>query len=135
MDVKLSAVLMAEGVYNVAGKWTIQGVFRRIQVPELPIQLGAFGVFLSFSDLIAKNKLNVRLEFVDPEAEIDGNGVSLLAKAEGESTNRFTKPSLFDTGVMLGPGIRFERAGIYELRVFVNEEFVDNHTFEVVKYQ
>ena len=130
-------VLMCDGAMLVGGKWTLQGVFDRINFHSaLPATKSPFFIFFRITDIFIKQGssllLEIRKNFLEEAGEdnlpIFRGTLDFEIDKQGQQT--LARRTNFEFAMPIGP-TRYEKPGVYDIAFFVDNEFVDVWTFRV----
>ena len=122
----IKAILVCDHIITEAGtnKKSLIGVFENITVLKFPYRHPLFSVYVKLTD--ASGKYRVRIELVDLKQN------KIIGKGEIFSMDFPDKLSHYELTFNFG-GLRFNHAGKYEFRIYVNDEFLDSKDFNVLQ--
>ncbi|MCZ7605845.1 MAG: hypothetical protein M5U25_07150 [Planctomycetota bacterium] len=130
-------VLLCDGAMLVDGKWTLQGVFDRINFrAPLPGVKSTFFIYFRITDIFIKNGSSLLLELRKAGSEVESpelppvfHGKLDFEVAESVVGSR-GKRTNFEFAMRV-TGARFDATGIHDIAFFVDEEFIDVWTVHV----
>jgi len=129
---KLDYFLLCESVIRDAdGKLTIVNIFDILNVadfPGVPSKFAlVFGAFLDDSDLKGK-EVTFDMQVLDKKGE-----VIVSSKGSGSNTDNLKKHRHIVASIDLAGQVPLEGAGIYSMRLYINDQLISEKNFEVVK--
>ena len=123
----VNAMLICDKVITEVGsnKKSLIGVFENISALKFPCIHHFLSVYIKLTD--ANGKYVFRLELIDLEDD------KIIGKAEMPKEIVVTNPLAIHDLVFNLAGLKFERPGKYEFRIYANEEVFGQKTFLVRK--
>lgn len=123
----LKSMLVCDQIIEdvVTRKKTLVGLFERIAAPEFPTIHGSMGVFFQISDAEGPYEFAVELASIESNETL---GVAKLPPAKIPSAAHTSNFALMFSG------IKFERPGMHEFRLWCNGQVLGQHVLQVVQF-
>lgn len=121
----VKAFLISDQVITcIDGKYSIIGVFGKINVPNLPVFHSRFGVYIKLGGLNGSYEMEIK--FIEPKNE------TVIGSAKLKKFEYKEPLGDFETGINL-PGLNLTCAGVHEVHFIVNGQLLHVDTIDVVE--
>ncbi|MBU0503221.1 MAG: hypothetical protein ABH882_03720 [Candidatus Omnitrophota bacterium] len=123
---QVKAMLVCDSVITEQGtnKNSLIGIFENINAKVFPCIHGKMGVYVNFTDTLGKYQF--RLELINVEKNL------IIGHAEVTPIEYQNKLGSYNLVFVL-EGLRFDRSGKYEFRLYANGEICEVKTFNVTQ--